>query len=446
MSIEEEDVRCLSEIFDHEFQLTVLAHMARDKKFMKRVGALLHADQFELQPVKTIAKIVKRHYEIYDEVPDPKVLVRQFKMECERGIIRDDLVDECKEVIRGVYGAELTAHEYLVSEVSTFAQHIAFDTAIEKALNFKEKGDFEKAKSVMAEALRVGSNDQGDCYDFFENAEERRLQREAYALGTIERNGVPTGFEALDEILFHKGWGRREMTLLMGGLKSGKSIGLGFFACNAALAGKNALLVTLEVHKDIIASRSDAKFTSISMDDLEKQRDEVFNAVTALSDSVKLGKYIIAERMGAPFTPQGLRQIIEDYRAKGIYFDLVALDYLDLARPSSSTNEPRHDEKLMYTDFRSLADEYDFALLSATQTNRTGMGNETATAVDVADNIEKLRIADLTISINATEEEKAKEECRLYMAASRNQAGSRTILVKQNLDQMKFINNIISHS
>lgn len=443
---DDEDVRLLSEIFDDDFQLTTLAYMIRDKKFMVRVGALLHPNQFDLAPVAALARIAKRHFEIYDEVPDFKVFIRQFQKECEKKIIREELIDDCKSAIKAIFTLPLTAHEYFAQEVATFAKNAAFDDAMLKALDLKEKGDFVKAQQVLEAAFRVGTNDQGENYDFFANAEERRLEREAYAKGEIERNGITTGLAALDATLFHQGWGRREMTLLMGGLKSGKSIGLGFFGCNAALAGKDVLLVTLEVHRGIIAARSDAKLSSTSMSELEAQRDEVFNKVTAIADNPKIGKYIIAERMGQPFSPNAMRQLIEEYRSKGVMFDLVILDYLDLARPSVVTSEPRHDEKIMYSDFRSLADEYDFALLSATQTNRTGMGSETADATHVADNIEKLRIADLTISINATEEEKSKQECRLYMAASRNQAGSRAIRVQQDLDQMKFISRILDIS
>lgn len=443
---EETETRYLSEIFDDEFQLTLLAYMTRDKKFMTRVGDLLQPNQFELAHISALARIVKRHFEIYNEVPDVHVFIRQFKKECEKKIIREELIPDCKLAIKQLFAVPLTSHEYFVQEVATFAKNAAFDDAMMKALDLKEKGDFAKAQQVLEQAFRVGTNDQGESYDFFANAEERRLEREAYAKGEIERNGITTGLPAFDASLYHRGWGRREMTLLMGGLKSGKSIGLGFFACNAALAGKDVLSVTLEVHRDIIASRSDAKLSSTPMSELEAQRDDVFNKVAAIGMSANIGKYIIAERMGAPFTPLGLRQLVEEYRAKGIIFDLVVLDYIDLARPSVMTSDTRYDEKIMYTDFRALSDEYDFALLSATQTNRTGMGSETADATHVADNIEKLRIADLTISINATEEEKAKSECRLYMAASRNQAGSRSIRVQQDLDQMKFISRILDIS
>ncbi|WP_211779266.1 hypothetical protein, partial [Klebsiella pneumoniae] len=59
------------------------------------------------------------------------------------------------------------------------------------------------------------------------------------------------------------------------------------------------------------------------------------------------------------------------------------------------------------------------------------------------DNIEKVRICDLIISINKTEEEEAKGEARLYFAGSRNQKGGVSLRVLQDLEQMRFIKRII---
>ncbi len=50
---------------------------------------------------------------------------------------------------------------------------------------------------------------------------------------------------------------------------------------------------------------------------------------------------------------------------------------------------------------------------------------------------------DLVITINKTEEEEAKGEARLYFAGSRNQKGGVSIRVKQNLEQMRFIERIM---
>jgi replicative DNA helicase len=47
------------------------------------------------------------------------------------------------------------------------------------------------------------------------------------------------------------------------------------------------------------------------------------------------------------------------------------------------------------------------------------------------------------ISINITDEERSKNEARLYFAASRNQESGFTLFIKQDISKMKFIESIV---
>ncbi len=84
-----------------------------------------------------------------------------------------------------------------------------------------------------------------------------------------------------------------------------------------------------------------------------------------------------------------------------------------------------------------------FAVLTATQTNRAGASKAVAKMDDVAEDFNKIRIADLVISINRTDEERAMGEARLFFAASRNQPGNFSLRISQDLDRMKFVKDII---
>ena len=93
--------------------------------------------------------------------------------------------------------------------------------------------------------------------------------------------------------------------------------------------------------------------------------------------------------------------------------------------------------------FCALAFEFDCAVLTATQTNREGYKAQTAKAEHVAEDFNKIRTADLVISINSTEEERAQNVARLYFAASRNQESGFTVRIKQNMKKMTFIESIL---
>ena len=134
--------------------------------------------------------------------------------------------------------------------------------------------------------------------------------------------------------------------------------------------------------------------------------------------------------------------MIEKYRNRGVIFDLVIVDYADLMAPDYRNENPIENSKEIYIGLRALASEFDCAMLTATQTNREGAKAQTATMTHVAEDFNKIRTADLVISINFTEDERNAGEARLYFAASRNQESGFTVRIKQDFKKMAFITDI----
>ncbi|MGQ1699213.1 hypothetical protein ACT42I_18710 (plasmid) [Acinetobacter baumannii] len=123
---------------------------------------------------------------------------------------------------------------------------------------------------------------------------------------------------------------------------------------------------------------------------------------------------------------------------------MIIVDYADLMRPDIRTNDPKENSRVIYVDLRAIAFEENVALLTATQTNREGFKSTVAKAEHVAEDFNKIRTADVAISINITEEERAKGQARLYFAASRNQEMGVTVVIKQNVSMMRFLEEVIS--
>ncbi|MEO9497667.1 MAG: hypothetical protein ABJG42_24550, partial [Vibrio splendidus] len=122
------------------------------------------------------------------------------------------------------------------------------------------------------------------------------------------------------------------------------------------------------------------------------------------------------------------------------------VDYADIMAPDIYTQNEIENSKQIWLGLRAIAQIENAAMITATQTNRTGFKNTTAKAEDVAEDFNKIRIADLVISINRTDEERDRGEARLYFAASRNQSGEFSISIKQDLARMSFIDGVIGIS
>ena len=227
----------------------------------------------------------------------------------------------------------------------------------------------------------------------------------------------------------------------MGGPKSGKSIALAHHARKATEAGFNVLKITLEVSAKILADRIDAGASNTPMGQLMVEATKV--SIGAEKLFKKGGILKIHEFASGTLIVSDLRRLVKRYQNKGVYFDLLVLDYADLMQSSMKNADPIEKSKQIYIDLRALAFSENFGILSATQTNREGAKAALAKDTDVADDFNKVRTVDLLITINADETEKSAKTCRLFLAASRNQA-SAIIEVNRDMECMVHIGKILN--
>lgn len=433
--------------FDDEFQARIAALTLRDFKFVRRTDGLIQPTYFDKEPRALLVAMAQDYWRKYRRLPGSLAVLVQVVKD---GFVERRISEEMRrltiEEMRNLIKLPLSDADYIADKVGEFARHQAIQDAYMRSLDLIEKRQFDKAQKLMEVAFRVGAMDDFEDLDYWNTVERRTQYRKDKAAGLIPKRGITTGIRKLDSLLYHDGWGRQELSVLMGGAKKGKSTGLGFFALKAAQAGYNALYVTLEVSSDIIADRMDACVSEVKMSELETRPHDVQTQVDMRAAAEGRGELRINQFPSGSLTPSKLRRLIEFYKAEGLKFDLVVVDYADIMRPDMVTSDAIENSKNVWLDLRAIAFEEDAAVLTATQTNRDGFKHETAKAEDVAEDFNKIRIADIVISINRTDEEKSQGLARLYLAASRNQAGEYTISIKQDLETMRFITGVVGVS
>lgn len=437
--------------FDAAFQTKVAALSMRDNQFMRRMSGILKPDFFENAGEAALVNIALKHFAKYGAVPDRSILASLIADDVKAKIIRKDVLDLVKVAHKEVALTDLGNAGYVEDKVVEFARHQALGDAILKCVDLREKGQFDKVEKLVKEAIEIGVSDDGDSYDYFERISERTELRLERASGKRPPQGITTGIPKMDEVLYHRGWGRRELTTIMGGAKAGKTTALINFARSAALAGKNVLYASLEVGNNIISDRMDASLSDTFMKELADKSHAVRERIEELA--AKAGKLMVHEYASGTLTPNMLRALIERYKSPGrnrdgsvrapIEFDLVVVDYADIMAPNFRYSDVIENSKSVYVDLRAIAFEFNCAVLTATQTNRAGFTAAVAKAEHVAEDFNKVRTVDLMISINKTDEEAARGEARLYFAASRNQESGFTIVIKQNLAMMKFVEAVL---
>jgi replicative DNA helicase len=428
--------------FDEAFQTTIAALLCRDADFHIRTDGLIKPEYFANELEAGIVSCYLDHFQKYRTIPRGKGPVTEMIREgIAKRKFRKGLVHEIPATLTLLAEVVIEDKDFVIDKVAEFARHQSLKKAILESVDLVERGKFDEVETAIKRASEVGVVETEEGYSYFDTIEERRSYREDLVSGKIAKSGITTGIEILDAILYHGGWGRKELSIFMGGPKSGKTMALIDSARAACFAGHNVLYVTLEVSAKIIAERLDANISEIALGALNTNSAEV----AARVDTARKGSGIfrIHEFPTGSLAPKALTRLIHHYKAKGTTFDLVVVDYADLMTPNNRTNDTIDNSKQIYIGLRAIAQMENVAMLSATQTNRDGFQQAVQRMEHVSEDINKARIVDLLISINAMEDEKARQEARLYFAASRNQEDGITIRVKQALERAKFIARVV---
>jgi replicative DNA helicase len=424
--------------FDEEFQSEIVALVCRDPDFCQRTDGLIRPEYFSNELHAGLVSCFLDHFAKYATLPKGKGAITEvIKDGVAKKRFHKGIVHEIPATLAQLNGLTIADRQFVIDKVAEFAKHQAIKRAILDSVEMVDRREFDKIESAIKKACQVGVVDVQDGVDYWAMIDARRQERELIASGARPATGVPTGNSVLDECLYHRGWGKKELSIYMGGPKSGKTMALIDSAQAAALSGYNVLAVTLEVSAKIYGDRFDANLAEVALGSLNMSAKEVAEKI----EHARLGAGLlrIHEYPTGTLTPKALHRLIQNYKGKGITFDLVALDYADLMAPDIRSQDAIQNSKSVYEGLRAIAQIEDVAMLSATQTNREGFQQAVQRMEHVSDDINKVRICDILISINVTEDERLRNERRLFIAASRNQESDITIRVKVALERAKFI-------
>ncbi|UUZ75561.1 hypothetical protein LP414_27985 [Polaromonas sp. P1(28)-13] len=387
--------------FDADFQTKLATYVMRDLDFMRKVGHLVKPDYFENVGEAAMVNIAMRFFKQYNTVPSRVAAQQYLREDITAKIIRGDMAPAVREAFMAVFSPtpDLSNGDYFAEELARFARHQAVSNAIYKSVDLLGSKKFEQIEKEIRAAVEVGINTNGEEYDYWERIVQRTQARQDKAAGLLPPTGITTGNIKMDELLYHKGWGRRELSVIMGGPKSGKTTALINYAKAAALAGFNVLYVTLEVASAILSERLDASISDTMIKELGIKIHDVKAKVEALM--ARAGEFKIHEYPSGTFTPAMLRQLIERYKSPAlmpdgtvrppITFDMICVDYADIMAPDNRVDEARENSKQVWLALRAIAHTENVAMLSATQTNRDGMKSTVATMDTVADDINKVQ-------------------------------------------------------
>lgn len=440
--VEQEEEAVPNFDFDEDFQAKVAALFARDSIFAMKVNDMIRPEYFTSRATGEVVRIVQDYLKVYKSVPGNKAVYGQvLRDELAAKRIRGEMLVEVKDTILDLFTQDISNQSYVTDKVATFARRMAVEEAIMKSVPLLERAEFDKIDQILKQAMRVGVVQSSETYDYFEEIGNRTQRRIDKINGKIVTDGITSGHTLIDNHLYHRGWGRKELSCIMGPAKSGKTLSLGEFAKNASMAGHNVLYDSLEVSVPIIAERIDAGLTNTLMRDLHTNYAAIEADVRRIQTTSGLFK--MRDYPSGTMRPSALVRQLEEFRADGIIIDMAVVDYADIMAAEYRSDNLIDNLRSIYIDLRAIAADFNIALLTATQTNRNGAKANTAQATDIGDDWNKARTVDILIGLSANDQEIAAGEARLTWLLSRNTEANFTIKIQQDRSRMQFVTKIL---
>ena len=427
-------------VFDATFEAKIAALVLRDDRFAREAVSYLKPDHFTSVVDRNLVSLSQVFVERYKSLPTPETLILTIKGE--KRILPEEqkvYVGRLIELLR----VELKEREFIREKVVDFCKRQAVLIAGSQITDLMNKpGGLEKIRDNVSRAFQIGESSSNQFYDYFEETERRLTRRNDLAAGTYIP-GISTGYVEIDKHLYHKGWGRGELSVIMAPSKRGKTaLMMGSGISTAVLSRNNVLYISLEVDTDIISDRSDAMLSGTDMMDLINRRNETKTAVDAYRGST--GKFWIERRPSNSMTTDQVEACIEGYLNAGHRVDMVVVDYIGILRLKPA------DDRFVglgnaAKELRRIAGKFNVAMVTGAQTNRDAVGKQVAGMDSIGESFAIVQDCDLLMSINANEAEMSAGVRRLFIAASRN-SPEVTIKVQGDLSKMQMIQKVLEVS
>jgi len=267
-------------------------------------------------------------------------------------------------------------------------------------------------------------------HDYFNNLEKHITDL------TTRETKIKSGWDWLDARLdggfLEDG---RAMYIFAGPTNVGKSIFLSNVATSAAEAGKNVLVVSLEMSEMIYSKRITSRLTGLPINNLKDHISTLQEKVEKFKVLHPRANMIIKEFAPNSITPPQLEGFIKKLINKNFKPDIIVLDYLNLMA-STYGNNSYERIKSISEQVRAMSYTFECPVISATQVNRTGYNaNNNAGGPGLESIGESYGLgatADAIVSIWRTEED--EEDDALHIGIIKNRFGSNTGSTRMSID------------
>lgn len=442
-------------IASSSLQENVLALLCFNKEHASVISNNIEVEHFDNEIYRDIADKALQYYKKYRKPISshlPDVFEKKLNKEKSR-----KTAEAYETVIKGlrVIHKEMNT-EFVLKELNKFIHAQVLRMTLKKAVDLFQEGKLDAADKILNDRNSVMTEvfDPGLRFGRDMNRTMRFMHQ--------EEELFTTGISHLDMLGVVPT--RKELFMMMGLPGTGKSWGLTHVGKHNTISRATVAHVSLEMSEERcsqryvqtylgVAKRSQ-EIRNINMDidqygRIMEMRYDNIDGVWSFNDQsietkiieklkrIYTPKLIIKQFPTGQLTMENLVAYIENLKAyASIVPDILIIDYADLM--NIDTKQLRIETGRTCQQLRGLAIEYNMAVVTASQANRTGDGVTTLTRKHLAEDFSKVAISDNLVTYNQTAFERRLGLARLYVDKARNDRTGDSIIISQNYNTGQF--------
>tara|TARA_B100000287_G_scaffold399362_1_gene417571 strand:- start:5347 stop:6705 length:1359 start_codon:yes stop_codon:yes gene_type:complete len=389
--------------YGKEFQEGLCQLILQDRPFADRIMEVLDLNFLEISYLQIFLKKIIEYREKYGVHPTYNTMLTIFRTELEEEA--EVVQKQVRNYFARIHKSDVEGSDYIKEVSLDFCRKQKLKEAMLESVKLLKSSSYDEISSVINGALKLGA-DNNYGYDYLADFEERFMVH--------ARDPISTGWTEIDQIC-KDGLGKGELGVVIAPTGTGKSMVLVHLGAEALKAGKTVVQYTLELKDTTIGGRYDSCITGIPLGELFNFKEEILETVKDIE-----GKLIIKEYPTKSASVKTIKNHLEGLRKRDVNIDMIIVDYADLLRSVSSHREKRMELESIYEGLRGLAQEFDCAIWTASQTNRGGLNAEVITMESISEAFSKCFVADFIFSVSRTVQDKTTNSGRVFVAKNRN--------------------------
>jgi len=431
--------------FSEEIQRKLVSMLLFNEEAFVDNLEIIKPEFFDNPALSDMVRIISNFFRKYNRVPTSDEFLEELDSFIKEDKRKSEEYLEIATNILEIGVLDDSGFDYVRDKAREFARYQAVKRAIlESGKVHMKKKNYEAILTEVQDALLVGEGTQDLGLLYYEDLEDRLKRRRE---GRHDRRDIAigTGIKSLDYKL-RGGILRREMGIIMGPSKRGKSMTAVNFAAGASFQGHNVLHLFFEGgSEDIISDMYDSCISDIPYSELKDREDEVRKAVVEYHGSPVNGRIVLK------FFPSNSCSVltIESYLRKlktieKFVPDVLILDYLGLMIPADYSFINKGDRYSAFSqivkEIMRLSQRHDFATWLLHQSTRSSFKKDIIRMDDSADSMEPMRHADIILTLNQSQEDEEAEpqKFRIHAAGGRHILSNWQITLGINKDRCKI--------